>query len=96
MRAFLSALAWSAMPLVSWSADPITEVQFVQTSTGRIKLHQERGHCQALAKSAIYVPDKGEPIQGCWLLRGPLVAIVFFDGDIAQVPVAMLRRAVPV
>lgn len=94
----LSALlALAALPL---SASPPqvsgTDVHFVQTDAGRIELHPDRGHCQSQAKRAAYVPVSGEQVAGCWITHGALVGIVFFDGDVAQVPIAMLKKAAAV
>ena len=32
----------------------------------------------------------GDRVSGCWVMRGATVAVVFLDGDIAQVPVVFL------
>lgn len=98
----LPLLALAAMPLAAQTSAPAEgaahEVHVVQTAGGRIELHQDRGPCQRLARRAAYVPAKGEgeTVAGCWVGEGDVVAIVFFDGDIARVPVAALKKVVAV
>jgi hypothetical protein len=68
---------------------------YVQTPEGRIEVHDERGPCAGDAKKAVYVPVEGERITGCWVVRGTVVAVVFLDGDIAQVPVVFMQKPSP-
>lgn len=68
-------------------------VRFVQTPEGRIDLYADQGPCRAEVKRAEYVPAKGDPVPGCWVVRRTMVSIVFLDGDIAQVPILALQTA---
>lgn len=71
-------------------------VGYVQTPQGRIEVHDDRGPCAGDAKKAVYVPMQGEDrITGCWVVRGTVVAVVFLDGDIAQVPVVYMQKPSP-
>lgn len=54
---------------------------------GSIVFHDEAGAvCVGEARRAEY-REPGKPaIGGCWTANGPLLLVVFFDGDIARVP----------
>jgi hypothetical protein len=41
------------------------------------------------------VAANGDRISGCWVIRGGVVAVVFLDGDVAQVPVVFLQKPAP-
>ena len=70
-------------------------VGYVQTPQGRIEVHDERGPCAGDAKRADFVSAGGDRISGCWVIRGGVVAVVFLDGDVAQVPVVHLQKPTP-
>lgn len=70
-------------------------VGYVQTPQGRIEVHDERGPCAGDAKRADFVAANGDRISGCWVIRGGVVAVVFLDGDVAQVPVVYLQKPAP-
>jgi hypothetical protein len=58
----------------------------VESPDGRIDLFEEHGPCVGKALKAEFVPQKGEPVVGCWVAGGPFVMVVFLDADIAQIP----------
>lgn len=70
-------------------------VGYVQSPQGRIEVHDERGPCAGDAKRADFVAANGDRISGCWVIRGGVVAVVFLDGDVAQVPVVFLQKPAP-
>jgi hypothetical protein len=65
-------------------------VGVVQSPQGRIDLHDDKGPCAGQARQARFVPTAGEEVAGCWVTGGPVVMIVFFDADIARIPVAAI------
>ncbi|HLL09860.1 MAG TPA: hypothetical protein VK570_02300 [Rubrivivax sp.] len=70
-------------------------VGYVQTPQGRIEVHDDRGPCAGDAKRADFVAANGDRVSGCWVIRGAVVAVVFLDGDVAQVPVMHLQKPTP-
>lgn len=85
--ALLALLALLALPV---QADVIGDVQ---SSAGRIELHAERGPaCMEPARHAVFVGRHGAQVPGCWTLRDGSVLVVFFDGDVAQIPVQAIRK----
>ena len=70
-------------------------VGYVQTAQGRIEVHDDRGPCAGDAKRADFVAANGDRVSGCWVIRGVVVAVVFLDGDVAQVPVVHLQKPTP-
>ena len=70
-------------------------VGYVETPQGRIEVHDELGPCAGDAKRADFVSVSGDRISGCWVIRGGVVAVVFLDGDVAQVPVVFLQKPAP-
>lgn len=68
-------------------------IGFVQTPEGRIDLHDEQGSvCAGRALRAEFVAHDGTRIGGCWTASGVVAHVVFFDGDIAQVPLQALSK----
>lgn len=59
---------------------------------GQILLYEEAGPCVGQARKVEY-KEPGKPtIPGCWLIRGPLVAMVFFDGDLGSIPAQSIKK----
>ena len=64
----------------------------VDSDKGRIDLHDDKGSCVAEARRAEFTPpEKGEHVAGCWVAGGPFILVVFFDADIARIPVAAIQ-----
>jgi hypothetical protein len=64
----------------------------VDTPAGRIELHDEAGPCKGEARRVEFLPPKGDAIPGCWKPVGAMLAVVFFDTDIASIPLAAVRK----
>jgi len=65
----------------------------VDTAAGSIELYRERGACVAPALSAAWFsPDRKERVPGCWKpgTEGHL-NVVFFDADVARIPMSAVR-----
>lgn len=90
----IAVFVLSTMALLAASAHAGV-LGFVQTPQGRIEMHDERGPCTGNAMRADFVPYDGDRVSGCWVVRGTVVAVVFLDGDIAQVPVVFLQKPSP-
>lgn len=86
MKKILSAAAL----LAACGAASAGVIGTVDGPTGRIDLMDDVGPCVDGARQAMYVPTKGKSIGGCWVSGGPMVMIVFFDADIARIPVAAI------
>ncbi len=53
----------------------------------RVQLYVDRDVCQGRAFRATFVPTKGRKIDGCWRMQPEgMVRVVFFDGDVLEVP----------
>lgn len=91
----VAALMLSTVALLATASSHATVLGYVQTPQGRIEVHDERGPCAGDAKRADFVPVNGDRISGCWVVRGTVVAVVFLDGDVAQVPVVFLQKPAP-
>lgn len=57
----------------------------------QLLLHDTAGPCVGDAKQAEYVAADRKVIPGCWVVRGPVVTLVFFDGDIGQIPISQVK-----
>lgn len=53
--------------------------------------HDVAGPCLGDAKLVQYVSVAGEITPGCYVVRGPRLMCVFFDGDISAVPIEALK-----
>ena len=91
----VAALILATAALTAAAASHAEVVAYVQTPQGRIEVHDDRGPCAGDAKRADFVAVNGDRISGCWVVRGAMVAVVFLDGDIAQVPVVFLQKPAP-
>ena len=91
----VAALILSTVALIAATGAHAEVMGYVQTPQGRIEVHDERGPCAGDAKRADFVSASGDRISGCWVVRGSVVAVVFLDGDVAQVPVVFLQKPAP-
>ncbi len=91
----VAQLMLSIVGLLACAGSHAAVLAYVETPQGRIEVHDERGPCAGNAKRADFVAANGERTSGCWVVRGTVLAVVFLDGDIAQVPVLFLQKAVP-
>lgn len=89
---FKHTLALAACLLAAGTA-PAAVVGFVESDNGRIDILDDRGPCAGAARHAVYVPRDGSPVGGCWVAGGAMLMIVFFDADIARIPVAAIAPA---
>ena len=69
-------------------------IAVVRADNGALmQLTDEMGPCLGPARQAIWMSADGlERIPGCWRLHGKNVLVAFLDGDVAEVPVSLLRR----
>ena len=59
-----------------------------------IEIHSDKGICVGEARRALWVSKEGKPnVVGCWLFDGAAFQVAFLDGDVAQIPVAAVKRA---
>jgi hypothetical protein len=65
-------------------------VGVVESPQGRIDLFDDHGQCVGKALKAEFIPEQGETVQGCWVVGGQVILVVFLDADIATIPVAMI------
>lgn len=74
-------------------ASAAAEVQAVADlpEGARLELHDTAGPCKAPALFVEFIAANGERTGGCYMLKGSTVAMVFFDTDVGQVPVAALK-----
>lgn len=56
-----------------------------------IVFHDEAGPCVSGALRAEYKAKDGTTVPGCWMLNGPIALVVFFDTDLARVPVGAIK-----
>jgi hypothetical protein len=83
---------WIAAALAACVLPATANVVGVAESEGTsILLHDVKGPCVGDAQFAEFIAVQGLKVPGCWMLRGKLVSIVFLDGDVAAVPVAVLK-----
>jgi hypothetical protein len=66
-------------------------VATVDTNGGRIEVHNTDGACVEGARHALYVGKEGKRVAGCWVHATGGLFFVFFDGDIARVPMGALK-----
>lgn len=93
MRAAITALCLLAAPAHA------AVFGTANTITGRIDLHNTAGAvCVGDALAATYRPANPDAttVSGCWTAGGDVVFVVFFDGDIARIPMAAVRKPVSV
>jgi len=79
-RLLIPALLLAALPAQA------KIVAFLQTTQGRVELHDEAGQCVGVAKRADFVYSDGTRVGGCWLMGSGVVQVVFLDGDTGQIP----------
>jgi hypothetical protein len=68
----------------------------VEDQSATIEFHSDKGICAGEARRAMWVPkDTRQSVIGCWLFSPERQAfqIAFLDGDMAQIPVAAVKRA---
>lgn len=66
-----------------------------QSDGSRIELYGDRGPCSPPALSGAYIAAAGERIGACWRQTGgAAVVMVFFDTDVATIPLSAFRRPV--
>lgn len=56
-----------------------------------ILLDNARTVCVEPALDATYVAADGKRTPGCWIARGDMVLCVFFDTDLARIPMAAVK-----
>jgi hypothetical protein len=67
----------------------------VEDQFAAIELHSDKGICAGEARRAMWVPkDTRQSVIGCWLFSPEKQAfqIAFLDGDMAQIPMAAVKR----
>jgi hypothetical protein len=87
---YLIAAALAAV-CVSAHGKPLREVDAGNDAV--IQLHDDKGGiCEGSARYAEYIPkDPALKVRGCWTLSGPIVFVVFLDGDTAKVPAMLFK-----
>jgi hypothetical protein len=65
----------------------------VESGGATIRLHDTKGPCVGDAHRAEYVSPAGDVIPGCWTPQpaNASVFVVFFDGDIARIPLTAIK-----
>ena len=90
MRASLLMLALFAAPAL-----PAPMLTATNAEGESITLHDEDGPCVGEAKFAVWQsPDKRKAVPGCYVIDGPVVRVVFLDGDMMRVPLGALKKPV--
>jgi hypothetical protein len=56
-----------------------------------VRIHSDQGICLFPAKRAEWQGKNIPAILGCWRMNGDLVYLVFFDGDIARIPITLFQ-----
>jgi hypothetical protein len=88
MRAFLLLMLFCA----SANAEMLGKVE---DHSATIELHSDKGICAGEARRAMWVPkDTRQSVIGCRLFSPEKQAfqIAFLDGDMAQIPMAAVKR----
>jgi hypothetical protein len=86
MRAFLLLMLFCA----SANAEMLGKVE---DQSATIELHSDKGICAGEARRALWVPkDTRTPVIGCWLFARDVFQVAFLDGDVAQIPMAAVKR----
>lgn len=63
------------------------------TAEGTIELHSAAGVCVGRALTAAWVSnDQQTRVPGCWKLAGENAHVVFFDGDVARIPLNLIKK----
>lgn len=64
----------------------------VELEQGRtLRFHNVTGPCKGQALLVEYIEPGSEAVPGCWRAGHGQVSMVFLDGDVAAIPVAMVR-----
>jgi hypothetical protein len=91
----LASLILAAACAIAAAEEPAPSpsvVGVVEAPHGRLSLYAEATPCVGDAKRAQWVPNKGASVTGCWTVHAGALIVVFLDGDVARMPVGMVRR----
>ena len=78
--------AFPATAATIWTLGPSPSGETVTFS-------DQQGPCVAGAKVAVWVKPGRDPVPACYRIEGGTIFLAFLDGDAAQLPAAMLKKA---
>ena len=84
----IAAAAFIGANIKTIAQEATHRMRATNPSGSAITLFTEKRMCVGAARYAEFLEGAGPAVAGCWVPGPGFIALVFFDGDTAQVPMA--------